>query len=232
MTEDINEYEWLNSPWVWPLWLFVRERVSEAEDWLFRKNWLFACAICRHLPGSLESRHDRLVLEAAEGYIEGEDRLEEMIDHTYETKKDIRFHRLDAGQAVARALEAIWIQYEYDERAWSKYAEILRDIFGNPFRQTKIDPAWRTSEVVSLAQKIYDERVFELMPALANALGSAGCRDADILRHCRQPGTHVRGCWLIDLILEKTIPQHTWEQILKVLSWPEEGPEKVSGTDP
>ncbi|MBL8798934.1 MAG: hypothetical protein JNM56_33930 [Planctomycetia bacterium] len=80
---------------------------------------------------------------------------------------------------------------------------MLRDIFGNPFHPVTINPAWRTLTVISLAQAIYDERAFDRLPILADALEDAGCDSADILNHCRQPGEHVRGCWCVDLILSK-----------------------------
>jgi len=42
------------------------------------------------------------------------------------------------------------------------------------------------------------------MPILADALQDAGCNNDDILDHCRGSGQHVRGCWVIDLLLGKT----------------------------
>lgn len=56
---------------------------------------------------------------------------------------------------------------------------------------------------IQLAQAIYDERAFERIPILADALEEAGCTNADVLRHCRQPGGHIRGCWGIDRVLGK-----------------------------
>jgi hypothetical protein len=79
----------------------------------------------------------------------------------------------------------------------------LRDVFGNPFRPVTVNPTWQTATVVSLAQAIYDERAFDRMPILADALEDAGCTNADVLNHCRQPGEHVRGCWVVDLLLGK-----------------------------
>src|SRR5262249_48886549 len=70
----------------------------------------------------------------------------------------------------------------------------LRCIFGNPFPPVAVPPAWQTANVVALAQAIYDERAFDRMPILADALEDAGCANADILNHCRQPAEHVRGC--------------------------------------
>jgi hypothetical protein len=81
---------------------------------------------------------------------------------------------------------------------------ILHDIFGPlPFRPITLNPSWRTSNVTALAQSIYDDRAFDRLPILADALEDAGCDNADILNHCRQPGEHVRGCWVVDLVLGK-----------------------------
>jgi hypothetical protein len=80
---------------------------------------------------------------------------------------------------------------------------LLRDIFGNPFRPVAVDPSWKTANVIGIAQAIYDERRFGELPILADALEDAGCANADVLGHCRQPGEHVRGCWVVDLILGK-----------------------------
>jgi hypothetical protein len=80
---------------------------------------------------------------------------------------------------------------------------LLRDVFGNPFRSVAVDAAWLTSDVVALARGIYDERAFDRMPILADALQDAGCDNDDILTHCRGSGPHVRGCWVVDLLLGK-----------------------------
>ena len=83
-------------------------------------------------------------------------------------------------------------------------ADILRDIFGNPFRPVTIDPAWWTPNPVMLAQAIYDERAFDRMPILGDALEEAGCDNADILSHCRLDTVHVRGCWVVDATLGRS----------------------------
>ena len=62
---------------------------------------------------------------------------------------------------------------------------------------------WNGGCVVKVAAAIYDERAFDRMPILADALEDAGCDNADILNHCREPGEHVRGCWVLDLLLGK-----------------------------
>jgi hypothetical protein len=81
--------------------------------------------------------------------------------------------------------------------------DLLRDVLGNPFRPVAIDPAWLTDAVLGIARGVYDERAFEHLPILADALEDAGCTDEDLLGHCRRPGVHVRGCWVVDLLTGK-----------------------------
>jgi hypothetical protein len=81
---------------------------------------------------------------------------------------------------------------------------IFHDIFGNPLRPVTFSPEWRTDTALSLARTMYDGRDFSAMPILADALQDAGCDNDDILAHCRDPkATHVRGCWVVDLVLGK-----------------------------
>jgi hypothetical protein len=83
-------------------------------------------------------------------------------------------------------------------------AALIRDIFGNPFRPVALDPTWLTSDVLALARGIYAKKAFDRMPILADALQDAGCTNEDVLSHCRDTQlTHVRGCWVVDLLLEK-----------------------------
>jgi hypothetical protein len=83
----------------------------------------------------------------------------------------------------------------------------LRDLFGPlPFRPVRLKPAWLVWEsgiVPMLAQAANDERAFDRLPLLADALEEAGCPNADILSHLRGPGPHVCGCWSLALILGK-----------------------------
>jgi hypothetical protein len=81
---------------------------------------------------------------------------------------------------------------------------LMLDIFGNPFRTIPFLPEWRTDTAVSLAQQMYESREFSAMPILADALQDAGCDRNDILNHCRDANqVHVRGCWVVDLVLGK-----------------------------
>lgn len=83
-------------------------------------------------------------------------------------------------------------------------ASLAREVFGNPFKPVTINPAWLTNTVVSLAQALYDDRAFDRLPVLADALEDSGCTLREMLNHCRKPGVHARGCWLIDLLLGKS----------------------------
>jgi hypothetical protein len=118
-----------------------------------------------------------------------------------------------ANGASELAIEAfIWQQGEHavcnehplirDEQQLQ--VRLLRDIFGNPFRLVVFSPEWRTDTAVTLARQMYESREFGAMPILADALKDAGCDNEDILDHCRGPGPHVRGCWVVDLVLGKS----------------------------
>jgi hypothetical protein len=88
-----------------------------------------------------------------------------------------------------------WKRYKF-------YVGLIRDIFGNPFRSVTPAPHWCTSDAVAMARGMYESRDFSAMPILADALQDAGCDNPDVLDHCRGPnGKHVRGCWVVDLIL-------------------------------
>ena len=84
-------------------------------------------------------------------------------------------------------------------------ANVIRDVLGNPLRQAVLNSASLHRDdgmVQRIAQGIYDGRTFARMPILGDALSDAGCADEEVLSHCREPGEHVRGCWLLDLVLE------------------------------
>jgi hypothetical protein len=124
-----------------------------------------------------------------------------------------------APAAIRWACSAAWTATEEAERAaWTAEGvangkelaancDLLRCIFGNPFHpQPTLNPSilgWNNGTMVKLARAIYDERAFDRLPILADALEDAGCDNAAILAHCRQPGEHVRGCWVVDLLLGK-----------------------------
>src|SRR5262249_20255682 len=73
-------------------------------------------------------------------------------------------------------------------------AALVRCIFGDPFRPTSVHSDYLSPAVRQLARALYEERRFEDLPILADALEEAGCTDRAILSHCRGPGPHARGC--------------------------------------
>jgi hypothetical protein len=83
---------------------------------------------------------------------------------------------------------------------------LIREVMGNPFRPLLIEPrwlAWSGGTVRHLADEMYEARAFDHLPVLGDALEEAGCIDEAVLGHCRQPGAHVPGCWVLDAILAK-----------------------------
>jgi hypothetical protein len=126
---------------------------------------------------------------------------------------------LSAAREAIRLAEycmpAIWVRANPGKRRDSRGARtaveaereaqviMLRCIFGNAIQATDFLPTWRTDTVLTLAHQMYESREFSAMPILADALQDARCDNDDILEHCRGPGPHVRGCWVVDLILGK-----------------------------
>ena len=105
-----------------------------------------------------------------------------------------------AAEALAKSVP--WVA------ARQTQAELLREILGNPYRPLPLLPPavlrWSDGTVRRIAEGIYEERAFNRLPILHDALLDAGCDDEAILAHCRSDGQHVRGCWAVDLILEKS----------------------------
>ncbi|OAI50591.1 hypothetical protein AYO44_17675 [Planctomycetaceae bacterium SCGC AG-212-F19] len=204
----MREQEWLVCDQWLSMWDFIRDHPSE------RKRRLFSCGCCRRIWELLSDERSRAVVLVAERFADSQATKWEL--HTADNDALDAYY--DAGtptrDAAATALTAsrteTWSVFSASEYsrlapAGKDHAEILRCIFGSlPFRSVTITPSWLTTNVVSLAQAIYDERAFDRMPILADALEDAGCDNADVLNHCRQPGEHVRGCWVVDLLLGRS----------------------------
>jgi hypothetical protein len=86
---------------------------------------------------------------------------------------------------------------------YRRQAAVVRCIFGNPFRPVTRVPSWLTGSVCALARGIYEDRAFDCLPILADALEEAGCSEQALLAHLRGSGPHFRGCWAVDLALAK-----------------------------
>jgi hypothetical protein len=197
-----------------------------------RKLHLFACACCRRIWHLLHDRSKKVV-ELAEGRADGSATEEEVraaveanqgirLDAVatngvaavgWFTDKDIvrGVSMITGNAACCVAMKQVpgirtseWEAFKEAEEA--EQAKLFRDIMGNPYRPATISPKWlkwNDAIVPKLAHAIYDVRRFSDLPVLADALEEAGCTDADILNHCRQPGEHARGCWVVDLLLVK-----------------------------
>ena len=86
-------------------------------------------------------------------------------------------------------------------------ATVVRDVVHAPYRSVFFKSswlAWHDGVLLKTARSMYDERRFGDLPLLADALEEAGCDNRDILDHCRSGGEHVRGCWVVDLLLGKS----------------------------
>jgi hypothetical protein len=203
----MTEAEWLASKDPYRMLDHVVGWTSE------RKLRLFACACCRRIWPLLKTARARHAVETSERYADDRARLKEL-KAAYGATTGVSAAELAAGWAAklgrvkAPRLAAIWAaRAAADWRGESEaQAELLRDVFGDCFERFTINPTWLTwndGAVRNIAEAIYEERTFEQMPILADALEDAGCDNAEILNHCRAPGVHVRGCWAVDLLLGK-----------------------------
>jgi hypothetical protein len=109
--------------------------------------------------------------------------------------------RFGSGPNVAYALGTYQSAASLAE--FARQASFLRCLVGEAFGPPVIVSEWRTTTAVALAAHVYDSRDFSVLPILADALEDAGCDNTDVFDHCRGPGPHVRGCWVVDALLGK-----------------------------
>jgi hypothetical protein len=206
----MTEEEWLACTDPKPMLEFLRGKASD------RKLRLFAVGCCKRLRGLYRGKRNRQVLEVAERFSDDLASRKDM-----EAARGVWLDRFDSTVMGAGRRAFSWAtntsrfsirlarETAVEAANWTgsgepeAQANLLRDIFGNPFRSIILDPAWLTPAVIELAQAIYDNRAFDRLPALADALHEAGCDNDEILSHLRGPGPHVRGCWALDLVLGK-----------------------------
>jgi hypothetical protein len=213
----MTEREWLRSDKPHAMLLHLRGRGSN------RKLRLYACAVCRRFRNLLRDERSWRAVEVAEQYADGRTgyaALKAAQGPAQEAWRELdRAHRgaawgtpemwarRAAEQAAATTSREAWsAAWKAADEGQGGHPDALREIFGNPFRPTPIDPAWlawNDGTVVKIAQAIYEERAFDRLPVLADALEEAGCTNAELLGHLRGPGPHARGCWALDLLLGK-----------------------------
>ena len=213
----MTEAEWLACDDLTPMLARLRARAKSESG--KRKLRLFAVGCCRCIWAKLRDERSRKAVEVAERIadglaspqewahaIEGVRKAREQGGDDYCTPRHMYAEVClsDNEWSVASSF-CFWD--EPDDRSGPAPIAILRDVFGNPFRPPRRPErsllTWNDGVIPKLAQAIYAERAFERLPILADALEDAGCDNGDILAHCRGPGPHVRGCWVVDLLVGK-----------------------------
>jgi hypothetical protein len=207
---------------------FLRGKASE------RKLRLFACRCYRRFHEHFvedPDGHGLFAVETAEAYADGlvtpadlAEVREEIVPGLWDqcSSAVVRQEIADCATTVplgdvtpAAVAFVFWVESNLlDEeiedvvgREHAAMCDVLRDLLGNPFRPVSLDPAWlawNDDTIPKLAQAIYEERAFDRLPVLADALEEAGCTDAQLLGHLRGPGPHCRGCWALDLLMGRT----------------------------
>jgi hypothetical protein len=177
-----------------------------------RQQRLAACAFCRRGWATLTDPRSRHAVEVAERYADSPGvsiTLAELrsarIGAYYAARQSQTdgarlAHYVVADEAAVAMEHAAHFALSSRGTAPSGW---LRDLLGPPSEPADIQPAWLSWNdgiVLKLARAIYDEHTFDRLPVLADALEEAGCTDAVLLDHCRHPGEHARGCWLVDLL--------------------------------
>ncbi len=205
----MTEADWLDCPDPRIALHYLRGKVSD------RKMRLFGCACCRGLFHPFQSRSHLQAVDASERVADGlgEIHLPAMHGLWEQLARSVLAGRERCEVRALRAVLSLSIPEVVSEslaalrETGRPGTEQLRCIFGNPFRTTTVAPSvltWSNGTVQRLAHAIYTDRRFQDLPILADALEDAGCTDADILNHCREPGPHARGCWVVDLLLGKS----------------------------
>ena len=199
----MTEAEWLACTRPEAMLKVLRGKASD------RKLRLFACACARRIWEQTDKyEFDRSTIHAVELLAEGPADVKKLADVREVASLDYELLACEDVEGAAR-----WATGELSMALPDWLAEripqarLLRDLFGNPFHPADIDPSWliwNDATILKFAQGIHADRAFDRLPILADALEDAGCDNADILAHCRGPGPHVRGCWVVDLLLGKS----------------------------
>ena len=228
----MTEQDWLNCDDPWKMLDFLRCNPRQ------RRPRLFCCACIRHAPlgdgrkvwDLLTDERSRNAVDVAERYADDlatRDDMEaarriahRLADEVRDValyaaaspgRTDVAFTRFSIRNAVVTVMNRGGPTTKYDDAyaAQRKICDFLRDIYGMlPIRSVLFDFSWASSTVVSLAEGIYQKGAFDRLPILADALEDVGCTNQEILGHCRGPGEHVRGCWVLDLLLGKELQPH------------------------
>ncbi len=198
-----------------------------------RKLRLFAVACCRLFSEFLVMEESRRALGLAEEFADNRAGMESLQSAFAEAREipgklatkgnyiqsaaaAAASAEADAWQAASRAAYLIYdaakplVAKTPDGKVVEAYpvirdceVAILRDIFGNPFRQVTLEADWGNAGVLYECERVYEENLFQDLHFLGKQLEGAGLADEDILQHCCSGVTHVKGCWAVDLLLGK-----------------------------
>ena len=222
----MTEAEWLACGDPIPLMDLLSDRAPSE-----RKLRLFACACCRRFEQRMTDL-DHAMVAAIGHYAEGLITHEQIYDHagvpkgtgthpyyfgyTYGLGSDVDVARIireaagtpawaSATRARASTVDAVRTAGGAAGRVaeWNRQCVAIRCIFGNSFRYVPFSREWFTDTVLAIANGMYASGDFSPMPILADALQDAGCENRETLDHCRNPGEHFRGCWVVDGLLGK-----------------------------
>jgi hypothetical protein len=214
--EPMTEAEWLSTQDTSAMERYLSERDPPPNS---RKCRLFACACARRAWRFLPEGAWREAIEIGERFADGQaietelKRINQSLALAWSPKLTFLFPlvALPIAALASLTMDQLGLVRRGVQRLWPTRAEadaqreLLRDIFGNPFRPALIDPhwlAWQGGFISQLARMIYEERRWEDLGILGDALEDAGCRDETMLSHCRDHGgPHARGCWLVDALL-------------------------------
>jgi hypothetical protein len=210
----MTEVEWITTDKM-PLYMLAEYPGKRSERKAFLAS-VYCLRHCWHLLSDLQRRYVEVVESLAEGHGTQEEanRLWNQLNEpanqrnlsgsAYYAYHAVRSFFCSPYECVINVFREIAHAASYtatDEKQWQ--CGLIREVFGNPFRPVVADPLWLTADVFLLARGIYDERAFDRMPILADALQDAGCDNVNVLDHCREQGEHVRGCWVVDMLLGK-----------------------------
>jgi hypothetical protein len=222
----VTEQEWDRCTDPGKMLEFLGDRASG------RKLRLFACACCRRVWEWIINPDARAAVAVAERFADGRATDEELdaahslvygapvpgdgptFYASFADPNDPRYTYAPHARTVCT--QAWWLARRHGaspDQEHRAQAELLRGMFGNPFRPVALDAAWLAlhgGAAGKLAQAVYEERELPSgqldaarLAVLADMLEEAGCADAEILGHLRWPAPHVRGCWAVDLLLGK-----------------------------
>ncbi len=198
----MTEEEWLASDDPAVMLDFLRA-TGRASD---RRLRLFAVACSRRVWDLLDPL-GRGAVEVAEQHADGRAGPEELRAARLACRNaggQAAWYAAATSPAVAARNAALSARHHLHPHA---EADLLRDVFFNPFQSPPAIPAgvltWGDGCIVKLASNLYEERDFspERMGVLADAMEEAGVSDAEVLGHLRGPGAHCRGCWCVDFVL-------------------------------